>query len=208
MRSWKIQNVFLKEKANSQQKKTRCFTALYFTTSLILFFLSCDLTLLGQNGKGDEKKLPVPSGNPKQLFYLQRSKNTNTVVYELNEQNGVLNTENPIHISWILYEKQERREELSTMENRFAYGIKITSSTKESYEFTLVAYPKISLQLMKGADQKYHVYISPSRQQIILQKAYIKVIPGGFQLGPNVEYIEFSGIDVVSGKEVTERITP
>ena len=29
-------------------------------------------------------KLPAPSGNPNQLFYLQRSTNTNTVVYELN----------------------------------------------------------------------------------------------------------------------------
>ncbi|WP_259071757.1 DUF4833 domain-containing protein [Mucilaginibacter sp. X4EP1] len=32
----------------------------------------------------DSLKFPVPRGNPKQLFFLQRSQNTNTVVYELN----------------------------------------------------------------------------------------------------------------------------
>ena len=178
------------------------------TIACLLFILSCNSILFGQNTTDDGEEFPVPSGNSKQLFYLQRNKNTNTIVYELNEQNGNLNTDNPVHVFWILYPKQGRHEELSAMENKYAYGIKITSSNKESYEFTLVAYPKITLQLLKGTDQKYHVYVSPSKQQMILQKTFIKVKTSWFQLGPDVEYIEFSGIDVASGKEVIERITP
>ncbi len=46
---------------------------------------------------------PKPAGNANQLFYLQRSENTNTVIYELNKKDGVLDTVAPVHIYWICY---------------------------------------------------------------------------------------------------------
>jgi hypothetical protein len=47
---------------------------------------------------------PVPSGNPNQLFYLQRTNNTNTIVCELNVNGkGQLDEESPVHVFWIRY---------------------------------------------------------------------------------------------------------
>ena len=165
-------------------------------------------SLFSQDNKGTTKEFPVPAGNTKQLFYLQRNENINTVVYELNEEKGILNPTAPIHVFWILYLKQAQHEELSSMEKKFAYGIKIKSCDKEQCFFTLVAYPKITLHLTKDSSQKFHVYITPVKKQMILQKTFIKVKEGGFKLDPVVEYVEFSGIEVASGKEITERITP
>ncbi|HXU27795.1 MAG TPA: DUF4833 domain-containing protein [Bacteroidia bacterium] len=180
-------------------------------TKILVFILLMVLSsykLLAQDIKEDGKEFPIPAGNPHQLFYLQRIENINTVIYELNEQNGSLNTEEPIHAFWILYAEQKKHEELSAIEKKYAYGLKMGPSIKEKYKFTLVAYPKISLQLAKDANQQYHVYVTPLKQQMILHRVYIKVKEGGFNIKPNIEYIEFSGIDVVSEKEITERIVP
>jgi hypothetical protein len=161
-----------------------------------------------QNNTEISKEFPVPAGNANQLFYLQRTENTNTIIYEINEENGQLNTENPIRIFWILYTKQEQHEDLSDMEKKFAYGIKIHSTGNSQYQFILVACPKITLELKKDVRQKYQVYVTPSKQQIILQKVYIKEKKERFKLEPSVEYIEFTGKDVLSGKDVIEKIVP
>jgi uncharacterized protein YnzC (UPF0291/DUF896 family) len=176
--------------------------------SMVVLSILCATNLLAQNIKEDGMEFPVPADNANQLFYLQRNENINTLVYELNEKNGTLNTETPIHTFWILYAKKSQRQELTEMEKKFAYGIKIISSEKEQIKFSLVSCPKISLQLMKARDKEYHVYVTPDKQQMVLRRIYIKIKKGGFKLEPNVEYIELKGTDVLSGKEIVERIKP
>lgn len=161
---------------------------------------------LSQNLKENNTEFPAPKGNPNQLFYLQRTKNTNTVIYELNKKNGLLDSKNPIHIFWILFTSNEERQELSSIEKKFAYGITITAIGNEEYQFTLVAYPKITLLLKKDSDQNHHVYLTLSGKLMMLQRTFIKEKERGLSLSPSVEYIDFFGIDVASGKEMNERI--
>ena len=40
---------------------------------------------------------PIPTGNSRQLFYLQRTSNKNTLIYELNYKNGNIDKEDPVH---------------------------------------------------------------------------------------------------------------
>lgn len=163
------------------------------------------------NGKlpaQNKQQFPVPLGNPNQLFYLQRTKNINTIVYELNIENGKLNTEAPINVFWILYTENEKREKLSALEKDFVYGVKVKPIEKKEYQFTLAAYPKINLYLTKDVDQKYHVYVTPSKHKIKLTKIYIEEKENRFKPQPNVEFIEFSGTDAITGLEITERIIP
>ena len=47
---------------------------------------------------------PVPVNIKNQLFYLQRTTNTNTVVYALNiNAKGVLDESTPVKVFWIRY---------------------------------------------------------------------------------------------------------
>ena len=65
------------------------------------FFFACYMTVIGQG----TVKYPIPTGNPNQLFFLQRDPNTNTIVYELNvKSNGELDMDNPVHAYWIRYQ--------------------------------------------------------------------------------------------------------
>ncbi len=152
-----------------------------------------------------QDKFPIPSGNTKQLFYLQRTSNTNTIVYELNYKNGELDAEDPVHVFWIRYGEKGQREELSFIQRKFAYGIKSNLISKDKYKLNFVSYKKYSMYLMKGADNKFGVYALINQKHVILERIFVK-INGGSLFSPNIEYVELKGIDPGTGKEILEKM--
>src|SRR5258705_13711811 len=78
----------------------------------------------------DSLKFPTPTGNPNQLFFLQRSQNINTVIYELNFKNGMVDTVEPVHVFWICYAEHGQQEELTELQRKRAYGLQLNISLK------------------------------------------------------------------------------
>lgn len=150
---------------------------------------------------------PVPADDMNRLFYLQRTSNTNTIVCELNYQDGVLNEKKPVHVFWIRYAEQSQREELSYIQRTFAYGVKAKLLAKDKYEICFVSYKKYTMLLTKKADGRYAVFVNINGRQAILNRLFIKINGGSFW-SPNVEYFEIKGVEVASGKEVVERFKP
>ena len=148
---------------------------------------------------------PVPPHNPKQLFYLQRPANTNTLVYELNMENGIINKQNPIHIFWINYAGNGQTEELSDIQRKYAYGIKATEVSDNIFECTLVAYKKLKLTVQEGDDKQYHAYAIVNEKKMVINRIYLQVKGGGL-FKPRIDYVEMKGIDVLSGAAVEEKI--
>ncbi|MBI9065580.1 MAG: DUF4833 domain-containing protein, partial [Marinilabiliaceae bacterium] len=82
------------------------------------------LLFLFHPGTPSPDRYPVPDKTPAHLFYIQRSLNENTVIYEANfDDQGLLNKAHPIKVYWILYEEEGAVEELSYLERKFAYGV-------------------------------------------------------------------------------------
>ena len=152
-----------------------------------------------------EKTFPVPTGNDKQLFYLQRTSNTNTIVYELNYKNGTIDKENPVVAFWIRYQERGQRKELSFIQKKFAYGLKAKLLSPDLYELSFVSYKKYKLYLRMGADQKFYVFTDINRRSAILTSIFLK-INGGSLWSPNIEYVEISGIEPDSRLVVKERL--
>jgi hypothetical protein len=152
-----------------------------------------------------ERAFPVPDGNPNQLFYLQRTPNANTVIYELNEENGSLNTRDPIRVFWIRYAEKGQKAELNPMQRDFAYGIKATKIDDDNYELHFVAYKQLLLHLRKGANKKYLVYAKINQKPAVLVRIYLHM-NGGSLFSPHIEYIELKGVDPDNGTEVIEKI--
>ncbi len=154
---------------------------------------------------------PTPPTDEKLLFYIQRSHNKNTIAYELNYMNdGSLNIKNPIHPYWILYEEGGGLEELSYIQQKFAYGLnfKVLDSSKLTQSVSFVCYDKKSLLLKKSeSDNKYYAYLSLNDKVLQVKKIFIKTDGGTFWF-PVVNYIEVTGIELASGKAVSERIIP
>jgi Domain of unknown function (DUF4833) len=176
---------------------------------LLLFpLLFCSLFLKSNPGHAqDSLKFPVPRGNPKQLFFLQRSQNTNTVVYELNIKNGIPDSIAPVHIFWICYAEKSQKEELTSLQRQHAYGLMTTYISKDHYELRFLANKKHVMQLMKGPDHLFHVYDQINGKQAILSSIYLQ-INGGSLFSPHIEYIITKGFDAETGATVTEKTRP
>jgi len=164
-------------------------------------------TAPGGNKAVTADTFPVPPTNSNQLFYLQRTSNKNTIVYDLNIKNGTLDEDNPVHVYWIRYSDQGQRQELSYIQRTFAYGIKATAlANNAGYEMHFVSYKKYPLYLVKSAvDNKYRVYTTVNAKKVVLNRIFIKLNGGSFW-SPKVEYVEIKGVDPVNGKEVTDRL--
>ncbi|MDB4999510.1 MAG: CDP-alcohol phosphatidyltransferase [Mucilaginibacter sp.] len=152
---------------------------------------------------------PVPPADHNRLFYIQRSSNINTLIYDLNidKKTGKPDTETPVHPYWIRYNEKGQKEELNYIQRKFAYGLTTKPLGGDRYDIRFVSYKKFPLTLMKGADGKYHIFASVAQKQIMLNYVFIKIEGGSFWL-PNVIYVELKGIAPATGKEITERFKP
>jgi len=170
---------------------------------LLLVIITCSSIMLP--GFAQEKTFPIPTGNNKQLFYLQRTPNTNTIVYELNYENGIVDKENPVQGFWIRYQEHGQREDLSYIQRKFAYGLKTKKISENQYELSFVSYKKYKMYLRLGADKKFYVYTNINQKPAVLTSIFIKINGGSFW-SPNIEYVEISGMEPNSRSIVKERL--
>ncbi|WP_317897583.1 DUF4833 domain-containing protein [Aurantibacillus circumpalustris] len=176
---------------------------------LFLFIIVFSFSLFSQRIKPFYGPFPEPTPNKKMLFYLQRTVNRNTLIYELNyDLSADLNYKEPVKVYWINFEDGGTKSELSFFQRKFAYGVNTDLIDEKNgiYEIHLVAYDKVKLYLKKsGEDNHYHVEVLIKGKTAILDKIFIK-ISGGSLMSPTIQYVELTGHDLISGDDVSERI--
>ena len=163
-------------------------------------------------GGGKEKVFPKPEKIANMLFYVQRTFNINTLVYELNlDEKQELNTTEPIKIYWINYATNKATESLNYIQRKYAYGleVKLLDAEKKSYVFNFVSYKKKKLYLVKSPiDNKYHVFTDINSKMVTLDRIFVQIEGGTFWV-PHVKYIDISGKDIgKNNEEVAERVIP
>jgi hypothetical protein len=154
-----------------------------------------------------DDKFPPPPDNVSRLFYMQRTSNSNTLIYELNTHNGALDEENPMHVYWIRNAEKGQKEELNYIQRKFAYGLVTKKLGNDQYDVRFVSYKKFPLVLMKANDGKYHIFATVEQKQMMLSRVFIKIEGGTFWL-PNIIYVELKGTDPLTGREITHRFKP
>ena len=188
----------------------------FYTLLCAVLLLSASVSSAKNAPADTVKNLYQLPGNPNsplpasvsRLFYVQRTPNSNTIVYELNlGSDGKPNEETPVHPYWIRYNEKGQKEELGYIQRKFAYGVTSKSLGNGKYDIRFVSYKKFPLTLMKGADGKYHIFATISQRQFIVNRIFVKIEGGSFWV-PNVRFVEFKGTDTATGKEVTERFKP
>lgn len=172
------------------------------TLKLLLFTLL--MTSKGIVSFAQPAGFPTPPATVDQLFYLQRTPNTNTIICDLNLKNGKLDEDEPVHVYWIRYTEKSQKAELNFIQRKFAYGLKSKKIRDDAFEIYFVSYKKFKMYVMPGPDGKYHAYASINSKQAVLHKIYIH-INGGTFWSPNVEYVDVTGTDPSTGQIVKER---
>ncbi len=141
------------------------------------------------------------------LFIIERSKNANVVHYDARlTADGKLDPKEPVIAYWVLSAEDGRREELSQIEKKKAYGFDIKPDpSAKGYKMTLVAAPQQQITVRKEGDAVCAEAVIDGRPAV-LEKMYIKASDG--LMGPKVEYIELYGKDLETGGKRYQKIVP
>jgi hypothetical protein len=151
---------------------------------------------------------PEPPTSVSHLFYIQRSNDANTVMYDANLlPNKRLNLKSPIDVYWIRYAEKGQREKLSAVQWQLAYGYKqhISRQENESVEIRLNAFQNRPLQVLSH-EGKPAAITQIDGHASLLKKIFVQLEPSSGFL-PKVRYIELFGITIHPNKHtVSERI--
>ena len=140
------------------------------------------------------------------LFFIERSKNKNLVQYDIRlTEKSNLPDSTPVSVYWIL--ENGRREELNSIERKYAYGISRQERIeKDKLRVILVALKsrEILVEKIRGF---FKAVVSINGKESILNKIYIKSEETAAGL-PRVLYIELIGRATQTNLLLRERITP
>ncbi len=190
-----------KKKNNSWLLSFGCILMLVLSLSISARMASTDV----QNG------YPTPPDKFERLFYIQRTGNTNTIVYDVNfSAHKTINKDNPINAYWLRYADNGEAKPLSYIQRTFAYGIKSKKLAQENaFEFNLVSYSKKKMTLGLDNNGKPYVTTEVNGKKIQLQHIFVKT-EGGNMLSfvPDVQYVEIFGKDANTGAAIYEKIIP
>ncbi|MDJ1471830.1 DUF4833 domain-containing protein [Xanthocytophaga flava] len=151
---------------------------------------------------------PTPPVSDQTLFYIQRTPNHNTIMYDLNMKKGKLDTEEPVHVYWIRYGENGQKEELSYIQRQFAYGLKTRKLADNRFELSFVSYKKQLLYLEWSALlNRYRIHTTINGKTIDVNKVFLQIEGGSFWV-PNVVCVEVKGTDPTTGKEVVQLFKP
>ena len=181
------------------------FFSKYFTLLSILLVTNL---CFGNN----HESYPVPQKTNKLLFYLQRSHNKNTIVYELNTQaDGTIDVKNPIKVSWIRFEEGGKRAGLSFIQRR-AFGVKCRLADKSdksdnSFIVQFNNFNKRDIRLVKTATGTYCALMKIDNETAELEDVFIKAENNAIGLPISFKYMDVYGISQKDRKPVYERIT-
>ena len=174
------------------------------------YFACLSILLVSNQCFGNNhESYPVPQKTNKLLFYLQRSHNKNTIVYELNTlPDGTLDVKNPIKVSWIRFEEGGKRAELSFIQRR-AFGVKCRLADKSDNSFIVQFnnFNKRDIRLVKTATGTYCALMKINNEAAELEDVFIKAENNAIGLPISFKYMDVYGISQKDRKPVYERIT-
>jgi len=151
-------------------------------------------------------KAPPPRLGTQPLFIIGRNKNANVVHYDAQlTADGKLDPKEPVIAYWVMLAQDGKRKNLSWIEKKMAYGIKIKPDPSvNGYQMTIVAATQRSIAVKKvGSAVRAEIVIDG--RLAILEKMYIDASGG---LRPTVHYLELYGKDVQTGEKRFEKVIP
>jgi Domain of unknown function (DUF4833) len=151
-------------------------------------------------------EFPVPN-EPHMLFYIERSSNSNTVIYAAHlDADGQIDRDTPVNAYWRWYNVDGHKKPLNFIERMMAYGVKSVAHKGSSASFDVAALPdrRISVDLDGSGHPEALMQIDGRTVKLVY--VYLQVDDHG--LMPDVTAMDIFGIDKATGKAVREHVVP
>ncbi|MCA3561684.1 MAG: DUF4833 domain-containing protein [Aestuariivirga sp.] len=149
---------------------------------------------------------PVPR-EPNQVFYVQRSMNSNTIVYVARLAGGKLDPRQPVEAFWRRFNDEGEKKDLSTIERNFAFGVKSepAQGMPGSFLVRVVSYQNRPA-LLKLVDGVPRLEAKVAGEPSVLGYAYLHLDESGSV--PSVSKVDLYGYSLATGKPVMESFIP
>lgn len=150
---------------------------------------------------------PVPARTKELLFYIQRNKNANTIIYEARSNaHGVLDAKEPVSVFWIRYTDGDKREPLNALENKLAYGVR-HKTTKGGTAW---------MEFVASKEHPFRVEITPSGQaeaRMLINGRYarldhVEVQAKEHGFWPKILHVDLFGSEIATGRAISQRLHP
>jgi uncharacterized protein DUF4833 len=151
--------------------------------------------------------LPAFGDSYSALFIIERSTNKNVIHYDAKfGKDGKLDPKNPVVAYWIMAAQDGRRESLTFIERRKAYGFTINrDGSSGTYRMTLVSQKQREIRIYQQGDS-VHAETFIDGHAAYLTKIYVKTRKAG--LLRTADYYELFGTDIATGAECYEKVMP
>lgn len=150
---------------------------------------------------------PVPPRTKDLLFYIQRNKNANTIVYEANrDADGRFVAKEPVRAQWIRHTDGGKREPLGVFESNMAYGVRVNGITDGRPDMRFVASQRFPFTVWTTADGQAEARMMIDGHYARLD--HIRVQADESSWWPKVAYVDIIGTDLVTHAPVMERYIP
>jgi hypothetical protein len=171
-----------------------------------LFILSLLSVVLSHSSVRNNKyDFPVPPHTKKTLFYIQRSTNANTVMYEVNVQSGkTIDPKNPVDVYWLRYAEKGQKRDLNYIERVLAYGVNCKESGNGYYTLNFVASKKKVLRIYIDETGQAQAEMNIANTSSRLERIFVTATDNDWF--PKVAYVEFFGTDLSTGKSNYEKM--
>jgi hypothetical protein len=187
------------------------FTFLFLLTQAFPFSAFCQSMSNGGSGTGvyphgRPADFPTPPKTDRSLFFIQRNKNKNTVVYDAHlTKEGKIHSNKPVDVYWLRYSGSGERSELTWLQRTFAFGYgSKKESKKESFWITLTAYDGRKIHLEKTSDGLPIATMTINGKYCQLYNIWVYADETGNW--PKVLHVDLHGKNMVTGKPEFERI--
>lgn len=181
-----------------------------FRRFLSLAAVLCNFGLIAQPKAGPASvfdAFPVPPPSKELLFYIQRNKNANAIVYEARmDAQGRLMANDPVAVRWIRYTHGGKREGLSVFEDKWAYGVRHVRTEKGVARMRFVASNTYPFRVEVGKDNQAEARMLINGRYARLRHVEIQAKESSFL--PKILHVDLYGTVVGSGEEINERIFP
>lgn len=143
---------------------------------------------------------------PNQLFYIQRSPNSNSVIYAAKlDGHGEFDTRQPVEGFWRKFNIDGSRQSLNFMERVMAYGVKLDAvKPGQPITFRVAALPDRKLTLAMDAEHHPEALLQVGSHTVKVAYVYLQVVEGGIL--PSVPSLDIFGTDIASGKAIHEHL--
>jgi hypothetical protein len=171
----------------------------------LVFCFGLTFLFSGDIKRLDPSKFPVPPYSKKSLFYIHRSTNANTVVYEANFSGGnSIDPKDPVNVYWIRYGEKGQQRSLNYLERTFAYGVKCEPVNSLRFSVEFVASKERKFEVFVDHEGQACALMNINGKPSKLRKVFVQVAEDGWW--PKIDYVEFFGLDMETNKSSYEKM--